>query len=83
MASRIRCCAVRPLSPIWRNNNLRYTFFEANDGGYELKYFETELRALLRDEVIAAVERAGYKDAHWHVPEESGYYQPIVTARNQ
>ncbi|MFQ5982590.1 MAG: class I SAM-dependent methyltransferase, partial [Woeseiaceae bacterium] len=53
-----------------------------NDDGYELNHFETELRALLRDEIMAAVQAAGYSEASWHVPEASGYYQPIVTARN-
>lgn len=54
-----------------------------SDGSYEVKHFETELRALLRDELLAAVRDAGYEDVRWHVPEESGYYQPIVTARNK
>ncbi len=54
-----------------------------NDGRYELKHFETELRALLRDEVMAAVRGAGYEEVRWHGPEASGYYQPIVTARNR
>ncbi len=53
------------------------------DDGYELKHFETELRALRRDEMITAVRNAGYEEVAWHVPEASGYYQPIVTARNQ
>ena len=52
-------------------------------GSYELKHFETKLRALRRDEVMAAIRDAGYEKVRWHVPEESGYYQPIVTARNQ
>jgi SAM-dependent methyltransferase len=53
------------------------------DGKYEVKHFETELRALLRDELLGAIRKAGYEDATWHAPEVSGYYQPIVTARNQ
>ena len=52
------------------------------DGNYEVKHFETELRALLRDELMAAVEKAGYEEVTWHAPEESDYYQHIVTARN-
>ena len=52
------------------------------DGNYEVKHFETELRALLRDELKAAVKNAGFEDIRWHAPEDSGYYQPIVTARN-
>lgn len=53
------------------------------DGSYGVKHFETELRALLKEEIMAAVQKAGYAEARWHVPEDSGYYQPIVTACNQ
>ena len=60
----------------------RQFLIKETDGHYEIKHFETELRALLRDEVMTAVRGAGYEDARWHVPEASGYYQPIVTARN-
>ncbi len=71
----------------WAENGRQYHndqfLIRKNDSGYELKHFETELRALLRDEMMSAVERAGYNDARWHIPEESGYYQPIVTARSQ
>ncbi len=71
----------------WAENGRQYHntqfLIKETDGAYELKPFKTELRALLRDEMMAAVERAGYDDARWHVPEESGYYQPIVTARKQ
>jgi SAM-dependent methyltransferase len=63
----------------YRNNQF---LLRETDGIYEVKHYETELRALLKDEMMAAVKNAGYEDARWHVPEESGYYQPIVTARN-
>lgn len=61
--------------------NHQFLIKETN-GGYAVKHFETELRALLRDEMLAAVQCAGYEDVRWHLPEESGYYQPIVTAMN-
>ena len=71
----------------WEDNGRQYHntqfLIRATDGGYEVKHFETDLRALQRDEVMAAVQNAGYEEATWHVPEASGYYQPIVTARNQ
>jgi SAM-dependent methyltransferase len=70
----------------WASTGDRYRnhqfLIKETDGRYEVKHFETELRALLRDEVLAAVRDAGYEDICWHVPEQSGYYQPIVTARN-
>jgi len=38
---------------------------------------------LLRDEIMTAVQGAGYEEVRWHDPEASGYFQPIVTARNR
>jgi SAM-dependent methyltransferase len=64
----------------YRNNQF---LIKKTGNGYEVKHFDTELRALLRDEIMAGVQDAGYEDVRWHTPEESGYYQPIVTARNQ
>ena len=71
----------------WASNGRQYRnhqFLIREAGGrYEVKHFETELRALRQHEVIAAIRGAGYDEVRWHLPEESGYYQPIVTARNQ
>ncbi len=71
----------------WADNGRQYHntqfLIRANDGGYEVKHFETDLRALRRDEVMTAVRDVGFEDVSWHVPEASGYYQPIVTAHNQ
>lgn len=62
---------------------LMHQFLIRQDGnGTETNHFQTKLRALQRDEVITALEETGYGDIRWHPPEESGYYQPIVTARN-
>ena len=66
-----------------RSYRLNQFLIKENDGGYELKHFETELRALLRDEIMSAVEDAGYERVCWHAPESSGYYQPLVTARKE
>ena len=41
----------------------------------------TRLRALLRDELCGALAAAGLDDVRWRTPAETGYYQPIVTAR--
>ena len=71
----------------WASDGRRYGvhqfLIKENDSGYELKHFETELRALLRDEIMTAVHGAGYEEIRWHDPEASGYYQPIVTAHNR
>lgn len=51
------------------------------DVGFETKHFQTKLRALRRDQLIAALESVEYHDICWHSPDDTGYYQPIVTAR--
>ncbi len=70
----------------WDDDGRRYGVHQFlirhHDGEFEVNHFETRLRALLRDELIAAVRNAGYEKVRWHTPEDSGYYQPIITARN-
>jgi SAM-dependent methyltransferase len=41
----------------------------------------SHLRAWQRADITKALENAGLLDITWHMPEASGYYQPIVTAR--
>jgi 2-polyprenyl-3-methyl-5-hydroxy-6-metoxy-1,4-benzoquinol methylase len=49
--------------------------------GWRTTQHTTQYRALRSEELTAALQRAGLCDIRWHRPEESGYYQPIVTAR--
>ena len=53
-----------------------------SDGEFAVSHFRTRLRALRRNQLLDAVHRAGYAEVRWHLPEDSGYYQPIMTARN-
>jgi glycine/sarcosine N-methyltransferase len=41
----------------------------------------TRLRALLRDDICGALAAAGLSEVRWRTPAETGYYQPVVTAR--
>jgi glycine/sarcosine N-methyltransferase len=41
----------------------------------------TRYRALKREELSRALTAAGFRDVRWHMPETSGFYQPMVTAR--
>ncbi len=41
----------------------------------------TRLRALQQPELCGALAAAGLDDVRWRTPAETGYYQPIVTAR--
>ena len=66
-----------------RTYRVHQFLIKETDGQYDVKHFETELRVLLRDDVMTAVRNAGFDDVTWHDPESSGYYQSIVTARSR
>ena len=42
--------------------------------------FECEYRAVRREEITGLLVSGGCGDTVWHFPEETGFYQPIVTA---
>jgi len=48
---------------------------------WRVQEIRTRYRALRRSELTAALEAAGFAEIAWHKPEQSGYFQPIVTAR--
>ncbi len=48
---------------------------------WQTEHYATEYRALLRDELTEVMREAGFSAIRWHMPQESGYYQPVVTAR--
>lgn len=43
--------------------------------------FPSEYRALHREQLSDALTQVGLHDIQWLMPDESGFYQPIVTAR--
>lgn len=43
----------------------------------------TKCRALRREELEAVLRTAGFANIEWHPPIESGFYQPLVTARKK
>ena len=61
-----------------------HQFVVRQDGaGWRTDHFSVEYRALLAADLVRALRHAGFALAgvHWHEPEETGYFQPIVTAR--
>lgn len=40
----------------------------------------TKYRAITRSKFISVLDDTGFSEINWHLPEETGYYQPIVTA---
>ena len=50
-------------------------------GGWRVKEIRTRYRAVRRHELASALKSAGFAGIAWHAPEQSGYFQPMVTAR--
>jgi SAM-dependent methyltransferase len=40
----------------------------------------TRYRALLREELTERLRQAGFGEVHWYLPEQSGFFQPVVVA---
>ena len=69
----------------WMGDGLSYTLshFTVKQAGGEWATGcrVTRLRAWRRAEMTLLLKQAGLADIQWHMPDDSGYYQPIVTAR--
>jgi SAM-dependent methyltransferase len=56
-------------------------FLRERAGAWSSEVHTTTYRPVTRDQLNAALARAGFVDVTWLAPAESGYYQPMVTAR--
>ena len=52
-----------------------------NETGWQTSSYTTRFRAWQRRDVSRILAKAGLSNIEWHMPEQSGFYQPIVTAR--
>lgn len=68
----------------WRDDE-RYVvtqfIVDGGPGGWAARGFTGEYRALRRATLTAALRAAGLVDVGWHMPADTGYYQPLVLAR--
>ena len=60
---------------------VRHFIMRGAGGRWDVTERRTTCRALPRTAVTDALRRAGFDDVVWRMPEESGFYQPIVSAR--
>ena len=49
--------------------------------GWKTAHHETQYRALNRDDLATLLKQAGYVEVRWRMPDETAFFQPIVTAR--
>lgn len=68
----------------WEQENYRLVQYIIDDeASLGIRRFECEYRAVRRTELTALLQTAGFSEVRWQMPEESGYYQPVVTARRR
>lgn len=61
---------------------MAHLFITRRDGDqWHLSHHQTPYRALRRRELDKTLASSGFVGVTWHAPTESGFYQPIVTAR--
>ncbi|MEN5086081.1 class I SAM-dependent methyltransferase [Sphingobacterium faecium] len=54
---------------------------KSKDDQFETNLRKTKYRAYRRDHVAELFDRAGFVDISWLMPEQSGYYQPILVCK--
>ena len=69
----------------WQHNTNMYNvsqfIIRNSDGQWRTTCVTTQYRAILRRELTTVLEQAGFSQIQWLMPDESGYYQPIILAR--
>lgn len=69
----------------WAHDEKTYTvnqfILQVINGEWKTKHYRTVYRTLLRQELNTVLKATGFVDVEWHFPSQTGYYQPILTAR--
>jgi SAM-dependent methyltransferase len=68
-------------APDGRGYRFQQFILRDTGAGWHTAHYTAAYRALLREELGEALRGAGLADVRWHTPAESGFYQPLVTAR--
>ena len=74
----------RVLFQTWDWHGENYSFIQYiidDDGAPTVSRFCCEYRATRRDEITGLLFSAGCNEVHWKMPEETGFYQPVVIAK--
>jgi glycine/sarcosine N-methyltransferase len=61
--------------------DLRHFILRRGTAGWSVSERTTTYRALTRAALSDALRRAGFEEVAWRMPADTGFYQPIVTAR--
>jgi SAM-dependent methyltransferase len=69
-------------TPDGRGYHLNQFIVSQAGAGWQTEHFVSDYRALQRYQLNSALHGAGMGEVRWLMPGESGYYQPIVLARD-
>jgi LmbE family N-acetylglucosaminyl deacetylase len=66
---------------VWQGENYELTQYIIDDeAALSVSKFTCEYRATRREELTQLLRAAGCREVIWRMPEETGFYQPIVIA---
>jgi SAM-dependent methyltransferase len=66
--------------PIKTQVAVRHFLLDGCDGAWQVAERRVTYRALRRGERTSALDHAGFTNVAWLMPEDTGFYQPVVTA---
>ena len=67
---------------VWEKDNYHLVQYIIEDeDSLQISKFECEYRAVRREELTTLFLANGCREVHWKMPEETGFYQPIIVAR--
>lgn len=67
---------------VWENENYKLIQYIIDDEDtLQVSKFDCEYRATRREELTKMLKSNGCKEVSWKMPEETGFYQPVVVAR--
>ena len=55
---------------------------QEGERGWKTAHSATDYRALKRDELAALLKQVGLVEIRWRMPDETSFFQPVVTARH-
>jgi hypothetical protein len=68
----------------WRGDGRTYDFdhfiVHNTDDGWKTVHQEGTYRSLTRSEMTTLLNQTGFTNSVWHLPADTGYFEPVVTA---
>ena len=66
----------------WEGENYRFVqYLIEDDGKAKVSRYACEYRAVRRNELTELLKKHGFWTVAWRMPEQTGFYQPVVIAR--